>query len=142
MKKYIATIASLLIATSASATCFNIVNGQGPDRLGNTQLAAAASKVCVQTNQYGETTIQLADSQGALAVAGVSQLASGRCAGYCRQAMLSQGNANGQYADFTGIKMVINVQQDSHLNIERGTLEITAGRDFPKTYLLQGTSQY
>ena len=142
MKKYFAAFAGLLIASSASAGCYNIVNGQGPDRIGNVSLAGLASQVCLQTNGYGESTFTLSDSQGALAIAGVSQLSAARCGGDCQLAILSSGNANGEPANFNGVKVEISTQQDPELNVVKGTLKITAGRDFPQTYILMGTPQY
>jgi predicted small secreted protein len=142
MKKYFATFAVLLIASSASAGCYNIVNGQGPDRIGNVFLAGPTSQVCLQTNQYGESTLQLSDSQGALAIAGISQLSAARCGGNCQIAILSQGNANGEPANFSGTTVEISTQQDPELHVVKGTLKITAGRDFPQTYILLGSPQY
>lgn len=133
MKKLISLV-TMLVASNASATCFNFINGQGPDKIGNYAFAAKATQACVEkVNSYSGasyTEVIFADAQGALAVVGGQQNGT--------NIFVQSGNVNGANVDLNGTLITLSVQEDAHLRIVKGVISIKAGRDFPQQYLVVG----
>lgn len=140
MRQYLLAFTVLVSTSGASAVCFNFVNGKGPQRVGNYQLAATATKVCVNTVSGGGsyTSVRLSDSEGDLVVSAGEVIAAGRCPGFCKQMTLSSANINGENVDLSGTLIVFEAEADSTLGITKGIMSIEAGRDFAQKYLIIG----
>lgn len=139
MKKSFLVIATLLMSASNSfAVCYNFINGKGPSKIGNSELAAVATKVCIKNvNAIGGrkySTIEFSDNlsaqQGALAIVTSEDNSESVIFN------LGTGNAGGVGVDFRGTKITLKLKEDLHLNVVTGILSIQEGRDFEQRFLV------
>lgn len=137
MKKYILGLVILASTSGASAavTCFNFVNGQGPQKIANFAFGAPATRVCVSP-----VNVVFSDSIGDLAQVGHEITGAGRCAGVCHEFTLNYGNINGENVDLSGATISITAEVDAHLGMLNGVLTIQAGRNFPEKFLILGAN--
>ena len=139
MKHLLITMLLGLATVSAQATCFNYINGKGPSKIGNYQFAGTATQVCLvnvgRISGPDYTSLRMSDSQGNLVEAYVQKESTCRNAQFCKSLELAQGNINGRNVDLRGTTVDINASK-TVLNVVQGTLSITAGRDFPQTFLI------
>lgn len=133
MKKFVLTMALLVSASNAVAapTCFNFVNGHGPQQVGNFAFGGTAERICLSSEN-----VRLSDSQGDLAIVGSTITASGRCAGVCHQFTLNYGNINGENVDLSGTTIEVQAEQDQYLGMLKGLITIQVGRGFAEKFLI------
>jgi len=139
MKQLILSVILGLVTQSASAACYNFINGRGPDKIGNFQFGGTAKQVCIQkVNGFAGpayTQLTLSDEQGPLAIAGIGGQANCTTAQLCQTLELTHGNINGQNVDLRGTTITLEAAKNS-LQVVVGKMSVKAGRDFPQPFLI------
>lgn len=122
-----------MVTSHAFADCYNFVNGNGPQQIGNVQLYGTAGKVCVLPSELQFYV------QGGLVYAEILSASQSR-SGDQAQYTLGRVEVNNQLFNATSAVVTIQTSSNNHLGLAQGVLTIQAGRGFPEKYLIMKAS--
>lgn len=127
----------LTLTSGAFADCFNFVNGNGPDRIGNYEFTNKATSICLEaestiTNR-NYTSVIFYDADGELAYISADKTLD-QCTGVCAELALRNGLIDNKSLNLEGHRIVIKTEYDKRLNVVKGSLEIRTSRSFPAKF--------
>lgn len=143
MKKLFFTVFLVLTTSMASAKCYNFVNGNGPNRLGNFQFGRIAQTVCVTlvhgfAGYYPSIAFSVQEGTIALAAGNILHDSNLPSSFTLASGQIFQNNVN-----LNGINISLtSMTYDPRINLETGVLGIQFGRGFVERYLISEKKNY